>query len=250
MKNSFLNSPVTNIYFKPSSNSEITSQILYGEKFTILSKKNNWLKIKTNYDHYTGYIKKNNFYEKFKPTKKIHKLQSRIHIFKNGKFKSTNNFLYFGSGIVSKKVNKNFIEFENNKWIRKKDVKKINHFEKNFSKIFKLFLNAKYLWGGKTSNGIDCSALIQIYFYYNRVFFPRDTKDQIKFCKKKFVKIFTKGDIIFWKGHVGLCLNKSKFIHAYGPEKKVLIMPIVTTIKKIYETANLRIKKISKINKF
>ena len=64
------------------------------------------------------------------------------------------------------------------------------------------------------------------------------------------MKIFTKGDIIFWKGHVGLCLNKSKFIHAYGPEKKVLIMPIVTTIKKIYETANLRIKKISKINKF
>ena len=250
MKNSFLNSPVTNIYFKPSSNSEITSQILYGEKFTILSKKNNWLKIKTNYDHYTGYIKKNNFYEKFKPTKKIHKLQSRIYIFKNGKLKLTNNFLYFGSGIISKKENKNFVEFESNKWIRKKDVKKINHFEKNFSKIFKLFLNAKYLWGGKTSNGIDCSALIQIYFYYNRVFFPRDTKDQIKFCKKKFTKIFTKGDIIFWKGHVGMCLNKSKFIHAYGPEKKVLIMPIVTTIKKIYETANLRIKKISKIDKF
>ena len=250
MKNSFLNSPVTNIYFKPSLNSEITSQILYGEKFTVLSKKNNWLKIKTNYDHYIGYIKRNDFYNKFKATKKIHKLQSRIYNFKNGKFKSTKNFLYFGSGIKPKKENKNFIEFESNKWIKKKDLKKIDHFERNFNKIFKLFLNTKYLWGGKTSNGIDCSALIQIYFYYNRIFFPRDTKDQIKFCKKTSKKIFAKGDIIFWKGHVGICLNKSKFIHAYGPKKKVLIMPIVTTIKKIYETANLKIKKISKINKF
>ena len=54
---------------------------------------------------------------------------------------------------------------------KKKDTRSINHFEKNFLKIFKLFLNTKYLWGGKTSQGIDCSALIQIYFYYNRIFF-------------------------------------------------------------------------------
>ena len=134
-----------------------------------------------------------------------------------------------------------------NKWIKKIDVKKIDHYEKNFSKILKLFLNTKYLWGGKTSKGIDCSALIQIYFYYNRVFFPRDTKDQIKFCKKKLGKKLSKGDIIFWKGHVGICLNKLDFIHAYGPRKKVLIMPLYFTIKNIYKTANLKVKKISNI---
>ena len=101
MKNNFFNSPVANIYFKPSSNSEITSQILYGEKFNILSKKNNWLKIKTNYDNYIGYIKKKIFNKKFKATKKVYKLKSRIYILKNKKFEPTNNFLYFGSGILS-----------------------------------------------------------------------------------------------------------------------------------------------------
>ena len=58
MKNNFFNKPVENIYLKPFSNSEITSQIIYGEKFKILSKKKGWLKIKTQYDNYTGYIKK------------------------------------------------------------------------------------------------------------------------------------------------------------------------------------------------
>ncbi len=103
MKNNFFNHSVANIYSKPSSNSDVSSQIIYGEKFEILSKKNNWIKIKTNYDNYTGYIKKNIFLNKFRPTHKIYKLKSRIFIKKNKKFTSTNNFLYFGSSISSEK---------------------------------------------------------------------------------------------------------------------------------------------------
>ena len=247
MKNNFFNYPITNINLKPSSNSEVTSQIMYGEKFKILSKKKNWLKIKTSYDNYIGYIRKKKFSRKFKATNKICKSKSRIFKKINNKFLKTKNFLFFGSGISIKNENKTYIEFDKNKWIKKKDIKKIDHYEKNFTKIIKLFLNKKYLWGGKTSQGIDCSALIQIYFYYNRIYFPRDTKDQIKFCKKKLKKIFSKGDLVFWKGHVGMCISKSKFIHAYGPKKRVLIMPTHLTIKLIRKTANLKIKKISNI---
>jgi len=90
--------------------------------------------------------------------------------------------------------------------------------------------------------------LIQNYFYYNRIFFPRDTKDQIRFCKRKRGKNRLKGDILFWKGHVGICLNKFRFIHAYGPKKKVLIMPTAQTIKLIDKTANLKVKKVSNIS--
>ena len=161
---------------------------------------------------------------------------------------SSNHYLYYGSGVCKRNENKKYIEFEKNKWIKKTDVKNIDHHEKNYIKIFKCFLNTKYLWGGKTCVGIDCSALIQIYFYYNRIFFPRDTKDQIRFCKRKRGRNHLKGDIVFWKGHVGICLNKSRFIHAYGPKKKVLIMPTAQTIKLIDKTANLKVKKVSNIS--
>ena len=250
MKNNFFNLPITNIKSKPSSKSEVTSQILYGEKFKILSKKKNWIKIKTNFDNYIGYIKKSKYYENFRPTHKICKIKSKVFKKKNIKFLPTKNYLFFGSGVSSKNQYKNYIQFKKNSWIKKSDTKKISYHEKDFVKIFKLFLNSKYLWGGKTSNGIDCSALIQIYFYFNRIFFPRDTKNQIKFCKKKISRKFIKGDIIFWKGHVGLCINSSKFIHAYGPKKKVLIMPINHTINMINRTASLMVKKISNIEKY
>ena len=247
MKNNFLNKSVANIYFKPSPNSEVVSQILYGEKFKILLKRKKYIKIKTHYDNYIGYIKKDKFLENFKPSHKVSKIKSRIFFKKGKRFLSSNHYLYYGSGVCIRNENKKYIEFEKNKWIKKSDIKNIDHYEKNYIKVFKFFLNTKYLWGGKTCVGIDCSALIQIYFYYNRIFFPRDTKDQIRFCKRKRGKNRLKGDILFWKGHVGICLNKSRFIHAYGPKKKVIIMPTIQTIKLIDKTANLKVKKVSNI---
>ena len=138
--------------------------------------------------------------------------------------------------------------FDKNKWLNIKDTKLINQKEIDFLKILKLFLKCKYKWGGKTFSGIDCSALVQIFYQYNNKYFPRDAKDQIKYSKKSLKrKNFKRGDLIFWKGHVAICLNPTKLIHAYGPKKKVITMPIKRTIYQIEKTANLKVKKISRI---
>ena len=155
MKNNFCNIAVKNIYTKPNIRSEVSTQILYGERFKILSEKKNWLKIKTDFDNYTGFIKKQKFLKHFKPLFKIFKPKSRIFVKKKNKISPSKNFLYFASGISVLNKNKDYIEFEKNKWIKKKDTKVIDHYEKNYSKIFKLFLESKYLWGGKTRDGID-----------------------------------------------------------------------------------------------
>ena len=246
MKNNyFFKKQFSNIYKKASKNSEVTSQIIYGEKFKILSKNKKWIKIKTLFDNYIGYIENKAYVDKYFPKYKVYSLKARI----SNKFnKKTKNFLPFGSKVDLINENKNHIEFEKNKWLKKSDLKKINHKENNFNKIFKLFLKTKYVWGGKTYKGIDCSALLQMFNYYNMSYYPRDTKDQIKYSNKKIIKkVYKKGDIIFWKGHVAMCINSKKLIHAYGPEKKVLIMPILQTIKRIGETAKLKVKKVSSI---
>jgi len=243
--NYFFKKQFSNIYKKASKNSEVTSQILYGEEFNIISRNKEWIKIRSLFDNYIGYIKNKNYTPKHYPKYKVHSLKADVF---NNQNKKTNNFLSFGSKIEEINRKKNYIQFEKNKWIKKKDIKNLSHKEKNYIKILKLFLNTKYVWGGKTFKGIDCSALLQMFYYYNQSFYPRDTIDQIKFSKKKVKKkIFSKGDIIFWKGHVALCINSKKLIHAYGPEKKVLIMPILKTIKRIEKTAKLGIKKISLI---
>ena len=246
MKNNyFYKKPLSDIYKKPDVVSEVTSQILYGEKFKIISKNKSWIKIKVLYDNYIGYIKNKDYTKDHKPTHKIFILKANIY---NKQKNKTKYFLPFASRISIIQESKKFIEFEKNKWIKKSDVKNINHIEKDYLKVLKFFLKTKYVWGGKTYRGIDCSAILQLFFYYNNKFYPRDTKDQIKYSvKKNKGGIFKKGDIIFWKGHVAVCINSQKLIHAYGPEKKVLIMNITETINRIERTAKLIVKKISSI---
>ena len=73
------NYPIVNIYEKKSLNSKLSSQLLYGEKFQILDKKSDWLKIRTSYDKYTGFIKKRKFLKKVKITHKISSLNACLY---------------------------------------------------------------------------------------------------------------------------------------------------------------------------
>ena len=65
--------------------------------------------------------------------------------------------------------------------------------------------------------------------------------------KKIELRNIKKNDLIFWRGHVAVVISKNKLIHAYGPFKKVVIMPIKKTINRIYKTANLKIIGIRRI---
>ena len=110
--NLFCNNPYINIYERPSINSKISSQIIYGEKFKILKKAKNFIKIKTFYDGYYGYIKNKNFIKKLKPTHKVKVLKTRIY--------KSNKFLPFSSEVEIIKRKKNYIMFKKNKWIKQK----------------------------------------------------------------------------------------------------------------------------------
>ncbi len=243
MRNNFT---IINVYKKRTTKSEIVTQLLYGDIFKKLEKKGIWLKIKNNEDNYEGFIKERNFSNKNKNTHKISKLYSNLYSKPNIKNK-VNKMLSFGSKINVSEKKGNFYKFDN-LWIKKKDLKNINFKEKKVFNNINKFKNVKYKWGGKSFKGIDCSALVQIFLNFNNKFCPRDAKDQIKYFKKKIkLKNIKKNDIIFWKGHVAIAISEKKLIHAYGPLKKVVVMPIKQTINRIYNTANLKLTGIRRI---
>lgn len=83
---------------------------------------------------------------------------------------------------------------------------------------------------------------------FNNIYCPRDTKDQIKFFTKEIkLKSIKKGDLLFWKGHVAIALNKKYLIHAFGPKKKVIKMPITKTIREIYNKSKLDLISIKRV---
>ena len=235
------------VYKEKNIKSEVVTQLLYGETFKKLNRSGKWIKIKNDIDNYKGYIKYKKFPPNQKNTHKIFSLYANVYAKPNNKNK-INKKLSFGSKIkvIDKKYN--FYKFENF-WVKKNTLKEINYKTKNFFKYINKFINVKYKWGGKHFTGVDCSGLIQLFMNFNNEFCPRDTSDQIRYFKKKInLNKIKKNDLIFWKGHVALAISKKKLMHAYGPKKKTLVMPIKKTIDRLYNKSNLKVIGLRRIS--
>ena len=120
------NFSVTNLHKKPSVKSEIVTQMIYGDSFSISKKSKKWLKIKIKEDNYKGYIVNKKYSNFLRPTHKVSTLKARIFKFPN---KIKKNEISFASKIKVTEKNSNYLKFQNG-WINKNDVKPISYKEK------------------------------------------------------------------------------------------------------------------------
>ena len=242
-------SSIANIYKKNNKNSGIVTQILLGEDFKSQNKIGKFYKGYKAYDKYKGFIEAKDLHlDKNKKTHKIISKECNIYKKPNNKYK-LNKKIFFNSRISILDDKNNFIQTKNG-WILKKNIKPINFRKKHFLDNIKLYLNTKYLWGGNSPKGLDCSALVQELLKFNNIYCPRDSKDQKKFFRKEIsIKNIRKGDLLFWKGHVAIALSNKKLVHAFGARKKVVIMGIKETIKKIYSKSKLPLLCVKRIKK-
>jgi hypothetical protein len=88
------------------------------------------------------------------------------------------------------------------------------------------FLGAPYLWGGRDSLGLDCSGLIQQAFWAGGLACPRDSDQQAGLGLEISADVLQRGELVFWRGHVGLMLDAARLIHANGFHMAVTIEPL------------------------
>ena len=117
MQNSFFcSNSYLNVYELASKNSNISTQLLYGEKFKVIKRKKKFLKIKTDFDNYIGFIKVGKFKKRLNKTYKVSVLKSELYLKPKIKF-GTKKYLPFASEIEILNKDNNFVMFEKNKWI-------------------------------------------------------------------------------------------------------------------------------------
>ena len=237
---------LSNIFKAPNKKSEVVSQILFGEEFFVKKTNNQFYKGCSTFDKYSGFVLKKNF--KKIPAKKKYRITIKeVSLFSGPNLlKKTKKELLFNSQVYIQEERNNFIKI-GKFWIKKNSIKKINNSSNNFLEKIKYFSKTRYLWGGNSIKGIDCSGLVQELLKSINKKCPRDSKDQLAFFKKSVsLSRIKKGDLLFWKGHVAIALNKQSLVHAYGPKKRVIVMPIKKTIKTLLETKNLKILSIKR----
>ena len=104
----------------------------------------------------------------------------------------------------------------------------------DFVAIAEEFLAAPYLWGGKTSLGIDCSGLVQVALQAAGVICPRDSDMQeMVLGKLSSLGELRRGDLVFWKGHVAIARDGETLLHANAHHMAVAIEPAEDAIARI-----------------
>jgi cell wall-associated NlpC family hydrolase len=95
------------------------------------------------------------------------------------------------------------------------------------------FLGTPYLWGGRDSLGVDCSGLVQQALYAAGRTCPRDSDLQVGLGAPVGSGALARGDLIFWRGHVGMMLDAERLLHANAHHMAVAIEPLADAIGRI-----------------
>ena len=111
-------------------------------------------------------------------------------------------------------------------------------FEENHVDVALRFVGAPYLWGGVESLGLDCSALVQQALRACGVACPRDSDlQQTLGAPVDGLENLQRGDLIFWRGHVGLYCGDDRMLHANAHHMAVAVEPLTEALARIGATA-------------
>jgi gamma-D-glutamyl-L-lysine dipeptidyl-peptidase len=207
----------------PNDRSELVSQVLFGEHFEIIEQSGHWIKIRLEFDNYEGWIDKKQF--QLITENEANDL-SKHPIVLNGDLidyvHTPENILMpipVGASLSflnHLSINTQKFDFEGLKITGKKP-------KANIIKSAYLYLNAPYLWGGKTPFGIDCSGFTQMVYKLNGYHLQRDASQQATQGEPlSFIEESEPGDLAFFDNeegnitHVGIIMKDNHIIHASG----------------------------------
>jgi hypothetical protein len=221
----------------PEANAEQVNQALFGEGFTLYDEQEGWAWGQLDVDHYVGWMRADELGEPVPSTHRVSVL--RTFIFEGPNLKaaplravSMNALLALGE------IEAGFTKVLGLGWIFSRHVSLLGDFERDFVEVATRFVGAPYLWGGRESAGIDCSGLVQVSLQATGKAPLRDSDMQEQTLGEpvqpaKDFSNLQRGDLVFWRGHVGIMESATTLLHASARDMKVEIEPLAEAIARI-----------------
>ncbi len=221
----------------PSHEAPLDTEALRGERITVYETTGEgWCWGQLESDGYVGWIAANALAEPgAQPTHKVSALRTLVFPAADIK-QSPVESLPLGARLAIARMDERFAVTTRGGFVPARHVSPVETYESDFVSVAEKFLGAPYLWGGKTSCGLDCSGLVQVSLTTCGVDCLRDSDMQERNVGAPIDASpanLRRGDLIFWQRHVAIARDKDTIIHANAFHMAVAIEPVADAIARI-----------------
>jgi hypothetical protein len=228
---------------RPSDEAAQDSELLFGESFTVYERANGWAWGQAQNDSYVGYVEDAALTTAFAVQSKVTALMAPAFIGPDLK-RSVQDILPMNAAVSVLGRIDDYVEIESGLFLHQRHIAPLDH--NDFVAVAERFVGVSYVWGGKTYAGLDCSGLIQTALAATGVAAPRDTDMMEKELgvavgaatrRGDVAPKARRGDIVFWKGHMGVMVDSTRLLHANAYHMSTVIEPLAEVVARIEKVA-------------
>ncbi len=240
--------PVADLLRSPEGG--IERQVLFGHEFRVFETKarDGFACGQVKSDGYMGYVDRSALGPVHAVTHKITALSTHLYSLPDMKSPTHGN-LPFAARINVIAQSGDYLTLFGGRYVPRQHVGTIDTFEDDYVRVMENFLGIPYLWGGNSTRGMDCSGAVQLALQACNTPCPRNSHKQEESLGRQLEPGagLQRGDLIFWKGHVGVMVDDSNIIHANATHMAVALEPLDIASKRIAATQTGDITSIRRV---
>lgn len=226
-----LQAPSAPLRRHPSPEGSIETEALMGEAVRVYDEHEGWAWAQLVGDGYVGYLPSEALgHPDPAPTHRVWPLRTFVYPGPSLKLPPSGH-LSLGAAVAVTGIEGDYARISTGGFVFAGHLGDLQGTEDDFVAVAERFLGTPYLWGGKTSLGLDCSGLVQLALAAAGIVAPRDSDMQesalgqpVEPCSD--LGGLRRGDLVFWKGHAGVMIDPERLLHANGHHMTTVIEPL------------------------
>lgn len=236
----------------PRPEAGLVSELLFGETVRVFEDKDGFAWVRCERDGYVGYADRAALGAEIRAsTHRVAATHTCIYPEPNIKA-PVRDILPMDAAVTVTGTEKRYSALAGGGWVPTRHLAPEGDYEDDFVAVAERFVGAPYVWGGRTSRGMDCSGLTQIALRRCGVDAPRDSDMQetalgspVPFGGDQGA--LRRGDLFFWKGHVGIYHGDGRLLHANATDMCVAIAPLAAAIAWIEEAEGSPVSSVRRL---
>lgn len=238
---------------RPADDAPQDTQLLFGERVTVFERRDGWAWVQAARDAYVGYCREDRLIEPGPPA--THRIAAvRTFLYPEPSLKvPPRDLLSLESEVAVVGTQGRWAELApetGGGFIHAAHLAPTGRVHDDPAGVAELFLETPYLWGGKTSVGLDCSGLIQLAFQRCGIETPRDSDMQEAELGRTVdakAEALRRSDVVFWPGHVGIMVDPVRILHANATDMATRVWDLAILDDHILRAEGSRLTTIKRV---